>query len=229
MSDGGRERTLSNLEAIRARIGRAATRAGRAASDITLVAAAKTVAAAPIAWVVDAGVTAIGQNYVNELRAVHDAVDGVQWHYIGTLQTNTAHHVAHLADVVETATGGRATERLARRALEEGKTVGALIEVDLTGARSGARPEDVERIADAIAALEGVQLRGLMTIPPLTETAEGAREWFRRLRELRDGVRASHPEVVELSMGMSLDYPVAVEEGATMVRIGTALFGPRTP
>jgi pyridoxal phosphate enzyme (YggS family) len=196
---------------------------------VLLVAAAKRVTAEAVRWVAEAGVTAIGENYVNELREIHDEVPDVRWHYIGALQTNTAHHVAALADVVETISGERATARLARRAADDGRRLDALIEVDLTGDRSGVGPDEVGAFADRVASFEGLRLRGLMTLPPLTETAEEARPWFRQLRELRDRVREKHPDVVDLSMGMSLDYQAAVEEGATMVRIGTALFGPRTP
>jgi len=99
--------------------------------------------------------------------------------------------------------------------------------VDFTGARSGVPPERAPATADLVTSLEGVRLRGLMTIPPLTQTAEEARPWFVQLRELGDRIRRTFPDVLELSMGMSLDYEVAIEEGATMVRIGTALFGPR--
>jgi uncharacterized pyridoxal phosphate-containing UPF0001 family protein len=137
--------------------------------------------------------------------------------------------VATLADVVETLSGERATARLARRAADDGRRLEALIEVDLTGDRAGVGPDEIGAFADRVARFEGLRLRGLMTLPPLTETAEGARPWFRQLRALRDRVREKHPDVVDLSMGMSLDYQAAVEEGATMVRIGTALFGPRTP
>ena len=189
----------------------------------------RRVPAEAVRWVAEAGVTAIGENYVNELRALHDEVPGVRWHYIGALQTNTAHHVAALADVVETLSGERATERLARRAADDGRRLDALIEVDLTGDRSGVGPDELGAFADRVASFEGLRLRGLMTLPPLTATAEEARPWFRQLRDLRDRIREKHPDVVDLSMGMSLDYQVAVEEGATMVRIGTALFGPRTP
>jgi len=147
---------------------------------------------------------------------------------IGTLQTSSAHHVAASADVVETLASERATRRLARRAAEAGRTLDALIEVDLAGDRSGVAPADVPRFADLVARLDGVRLVGLMTLPPIPRDAEDSRPWFLRLRMLRDALRASHPEVVELSMGMSLDYAVAIEEGATMVRVGTALFGERT-
>lgn len=222
----GRAEIARNLEEIRERISRACERSERDASAVLLVAAAKTQPVEAIRWVVDAGVTAIGQNYVREMRDLHGEVAGARWHYIGALQTGSAHHVAALADIVETVAGGRSTERLARRAAEAGRTIDALIEVDFTASRTGVDPGDVAAFADRIAELEGLHLRGLMTIAPLGETAD-ARQWFRRLRELRDAIARNHADVVDLSMGMSLDYEAAVEEGATMVRIGTALFGPR--
>jgi uncharacterized pyridoxal phosphate-containing UPF0001 family protein len=135
--------------------------------------------------------------------------------------------VAALADVVETVSGERGTRRLGRRAAGLGRTLDALIEVDFTDSRVGVSPDDAAPFADLVAGLEGLRLRGLMTIAPIGESPEDARPWFRRLRELRDAIRENHPDVVDLSMGMSLDYEAAVEEGATMVRIGTALFGPR--
>ena len=214
---------------MRGGIARACERAGREVGEVRLVAASKTVPAEAIRWALDAGVTDFGENYVKELRDKHAAVPDARWHFIGTLQTNTAHHVAALADVVETLAGGRATQRLARRAAASGRTIDALIEVDLTGERTGVAPDEVAATADAVASLEGLRLVGLMTIPPLTEHAEDARPFFAQLRQLRDRIRERHPEVLELSMGMSLDYQVAVEEGATMVRVGTALFGPRVP
>jgi uncharacterized pyridoxal phosphate-containing UPF0001 family protein len=116
---------------------------------------------------------------------------------------------------------------LARRAAEAGRRIDVLIEVDLTNDRTGVAPEEAPHLADRVATIEGLRLAGLMTLPPMPERPEDARPFFVRLRELRDRIREQHPEVVELSMGMSLDYQVAIEEGATMVRIGTALFGPR--
>jgi pyridoxal phosphate enzyme (YggS family) len=225
---GTRDEVLANLATIRRTIADASARAGRDPDAVTLVAAAKTVPPEVVGWVAQAGVAAIGHNYVQELRAMHDRVPGVRWHFIGTLQTSSAHHVAALADVVETAAGEKATARLARRAHEAGRTVDVLIEVDLTGERSGVAPDVLPAFADLVTGLEGVRLRGLMTLPPIPERAEDARPCFVRLRELRDALARTHPQVVDLSMGMSLDYAVAVEEGATMVRIGTALFGPRT-
>lgn len=228
---GTQEEVLANLTAIRGAIREAAERVGRDPAEVTLVAAAKTVPVEPIRWVVEAGVAAIGENYVQELRSMRPALAdlAVRWHFIGTLQSSTAQHVADLADVVETVAGERAARRLAGRAARAGRPVDVLLEVDLTGARSGATPEELPGLAVLIEELDGLRLRGLMTLPPIPEVAEDARPWFRRLRELRDRLGENHPEVLDLSMGMSLDYRVAVEEGATMVRIGTALFGPRTP
>jgi pyridoxal phosphate enzyme (YggS family) len=227
--DVTRERVLANLSEIEARIAAAAERSGRTPREVTLVAAAKTVPVERIGWVVEAGVAAIGENYVQELREARAGLAGLacRWHYIGALRSSTAHHVADLADVVETVAGEHAARRLAGRAVRAGRTLDVLLEVDFTGERAGADPADVAAFADLVASLAGLRLRGLMTIPPLTSTAEQARPWFARLRELREQVRENHPDVLDLSMGMSLDYEAAVEEGATMVRIGTALFGAR--
>ncbi|HEY5861174.1 MAG TPA: YggS family pyridoxal phosphate-dependent enzyme, partial [Actinomycetota bacterium] len=226
---GSRDEIAANIATIRAGIEQACHEVGRTPHEVLLVAAAKTLPAEVVRWAVEFGVTDIGENYVKELRQIHDDVPGARWHYIGALQTNTAHHVAALADVVQTVAGLRATERLARRATEHGRTIDVLIEVDLTRERSGVAPDETVAFADRVAAMEGLTLRGLMTIPPLEHDAGSARPWFRELRALLDRVRDNHPDVVDLSMGMSLDYRAAVEEGATMVRIGTALFGPRTP
>ena len=226
---GSREEVSANLEEIRRGIATACERAGRDPAEVLLVAAAKTVPAEVIGWVVEQGVTAVGENYVKELREKHGRLPGVAWHFIGTLQTNTVHHVAELADVVETLSGSHAPQRLARRAAAAGRTLDAMIEVDLTGERTGVTPSEAPAFADHIAGLEGLNLIGLMTLPPMPESAEDGRPAFVQLRGLRDRIREKHPGVLELSMGMSLDYQVAVEEGATMVRIGTALFGPRAP
>jgi pyridoxal phosphate enzyme (YggS family) len=222
-----REAVLANLEHIRSRIGRACTRSDRDPATVRLVAATKTVEPVAIGWVRDAGVTEVGENYVKELRAKRASLNGLVWHFLGTLQSHTAHVVAEHADVVQTLVPGSGFARLARRATERGVSMPALIEVDFTSRRSGLAPEDVERFADEVAVADGVDLVGLMTIPPPTATSEGARPWFARLREIRDLVASAHPGATGLSMGMSLDYEVAVEEGATMVRIGTALFGAR--
>ncbi|HZD17840.1 MAG TPA: YggS family pyridoxal phosphate-dependent enzyme [Actinomycetota bacterium] len=229
MADRSRDEVLANLTKIRERIGASCERAGRDPSSVRLVAAGKTVPAEVLGWAREAGVEHFGENYVQELREKRNRVPGATWHFIGTLQSHTAHHVAELADVVETVVPGRAMSRLSRRASDRGRRLPALIEVDLTQGRTGLPPDQVPRAADQVAAAEGLRLVGLMTLPPLPERAEDSRPHFRRLRELRDLLAERHPEAIELSMGMSLDYEVAIEEGATMVRIGTALFGARPP
>jgi len=222
-----RELIQRNVEEVRRRIAEAATRSGRDPGDVALVAVTKTVGLEPIRWVVEAGVRALGENYVQELRRKRAEIAGVSWHYIGTLQSSTAHRVADHADVVETVAGEHAARRLAGRAVRSGRTLDALIEVDLTDGRAGVRPDDLLAFADLIGSLPGLRLIGLMTVPPIPRDPEDSRPSFARLRELQETLQERHPDVLETSMGMSLDYEVAVEEGATMVRIGTALFGQR--
>ena len=225
------EEIASNLDTVRRRLADAAVDASRDPAAVRLIVVTKTVPVATIRDAIAAGARDLGENYVNELREKRPAIEDpeVRWHFIGALQSSTAQHVADLADVVHTVAGERAARRLAGRAARDGRTLDALLEVDFTNERAGLSPEAVPGAAELLASLEGVHLRGLMTIAPLTPDAEGARPWFRRLRELRDTLRERHPDVLDLSMGMSLDYQVAVQEGATMVRIGTAVFGARTP
>ena len=222
-----REQVQRNVETVVSAIAAAASRVGRDPRDVSLIAVTKTVDVERIRWAVDAGVQALGENYVQELRRKHDAIPGVSWHYIGTLQSSTAHQVADHADVVQTIAGERAARRLAGRAVRSGRSLDALIEVDLTEGRAGVRPEELPAFADLVGSLEGLRLVGLMTMPPIPTDPEDSRPFFAELRRLREALQERHPDVLESSMGMSLDYEVAVEEGATMVRIGTAVFGPR--
>ena len=222
-----RDAVHRNIAEVRARIAAAARRSERDPEDVSLVAVTKTIDTEQIRWALEAGITSLGENYVQELRRKRDEIDGATWHFIGTLQTGTATLVADHADVVETVAGERAARRLAGRAARSGRTLEALIEVDLADGRTGVPPSELPAFADLVASLEGLHLVGLMTMPPIAERPEDARASFSRLRLLRDDLREQHPNVLALSMGMSLDYEVAVEEGATMVRIGTALFGPR--
>lgn len=220
---------VENLRIVRGRLAEAAAASGRNPDAVRLVAATKTVDVETIEVAVRAGITDCGENYVQELRTKRAAISAVlvRWHYIGALQSGTANQVADLADVVETVSGAHATRRLAGRAARAGRELDTLIEVDFTGERAGVAPADVAAAGDLIVGLHGLRLRGLMTIAPVTEAPEGARPWYRQLRALRDALQRDHPEAIELSMGMSGDYFVAVEEGATMVRVGTALFGVR--
>jgi hypothetical protein len=219
----------SNVAGARQRLASACERVGRDPGQIRIVAAGKTVPLDGLRAARAAGIEDFGENYVQELRDKRDGVPGVRWHFIGTLQSRTASRVADLADVVQTLAPGRAAERLARRAAVRRRPLDALIEVDFAGRGSGVDEDGCESFADAVAAMPGIRLVGLMTLPPATDSAEEARPYFARLRSLRDRVVTSHPDATQLSMGMSLDYEVAAEEGATIVRIGTALFGARPP
>jgi pyridoxal phosphate enzyme (YggS family) len=223
------EQIAANLRDVRARIAQAAVSAGRDPDDVRLIAVSKTVGVDAIRAAVHEGIGDLGENYVQELRDKRAAMPGLsaRWHYIGALRSGTAHHVADLADVVQTVGGARGARRLAGRAARSGRRLDALLEVDFTQERVGVAPGDAREAADLVAGLEGLRLRGLMTIAPPGASAEAARPWFRQLRELRDRLSEHHPDVLDLSMGMSLDYEVAVQEGATMVRIGTAVFGAR--
>jgi pyridoxal phosphate enzyme (YggS family) len=205
----------------------AARRSGRDTSDVRLVAIGKTMPVEAVACVVDAGVADVGENYVKELGEKRATLGDVTWHYVGALQSHTAHVVADEADVVHTLAPGRAAERLSRRAEAAGTRVASLIQVDFTGARHGASPEELPALADEVEELPGLELAGLMTLPPMPQEPDDTRPYFARLRDLRDGLADTHPGLRELSMGMSLDFRAAIEEGATMVRVGTALFGAR--
>jgi pyridoxal phosphate enzyme (YggS family) len=222
-----RTTVLRNIETVRAGIAAAAARAGRDPSDVRLIAIGKTVPEGVLGWAADAGVRDIGENYVKELSRKRDRLEGVTWHFVGALQSHTARVVADAADVVHTLAPGRAVERLSRRAEASGLRIPALIQVDETGSRTGVSPDGAEAFADEVSQLRGIELCGLMTLPPMPAVSEDSRPRFRALRELRDGLLTRHGGMRELSMGMSIDYEVAIEEGATMVRVGTALFGER--
>ena len=217
----------TRLDHILTVIARACERSGREPGQVRLVAVTKTHPPPVVSEAWDAGVREFGENYVNELATKSAAAPDATWHFIGRLQSHTAHKVAEHADVVQTLASRSATERLARRAASKGRRLPALIEVDLTGERNGVAPEELPTFAEDVSRLPGLRLVGLMTLPPIPSRAEDSRPYFRRLRELRDALTERHRDALDLSMGMSLDYEVAVEEGATMVRIGTALFGAR--
>ena len=194
-----------------------------------MVAVAKGQPAGAIRLAAGAGITDVGENYVNELATKRDelADGGLRWHFVGVLQSSTAHRVADLADFVHSIGSMHAADRLGARVDRAGGRIPALVQVDFAGDRNGVDPDGVEAAVEHLRAVPGIDLRGLMTLPPMTEDPEDARPYFERLRVLRDGVANGPGDLPELSMGMSGDYEVAVEEGATMVRIGTALFGAR--
>ena len=217
----------ANLSAVHARIEAACARSGRSPADVLLVAVSKTMPVESVRAAAAAGQRDFGENYAQELRDKAAEVSGVRWHFLGKLQRGTVRHVADLADVVHSAEPGEAVQMLAHRAESHGRRIDVLAQVDFTGRRQGADPSEVDAFLETLRGLAGIRPVGLMTLPPLTDEAEATRPFFVRLRDLRDRLRGRWPDLTELSMGMSGDYEVAVEEGATMIRVGTALFGER--
>ena len=229
MSESG---VAERLEAVRGRIARAAERAGRDAASVRLIAVTKTVSVERITEAVAAGITEVGENRVQEAQRKHGQLPtGLRWHLVGHLQRNKAAVASQLFDTVQSVDSERIAALLARHRAGRDGPLEVLVEVELTGlpTRTGIPPESIEATVRAAASLPGLRLAGLMTIAPFGDP-EAARGCFRRLRELRDGLRSRlHLDLDDLSMGMSDDFEVAVEEGATTVRIGRALFGERPP
>jgi hypothetical protein len=223
----------NRIETVRESIERAAARAGRRGADVTLVAVVKTLPAAMVGEALALGVTDLGENRVQEAGSHVETIGraAARWHMIGHLQRNKAGRAAELFDRVHSVDGPEIAEALARHAAAAGRTMRALIEVNVGGEASkfGVAPAALERLLEQVRALPGLAIDGLMTVAPLTARAEEARPHFARLRALRDAAaRSVGVALPELSMGMTADFAVAVEEGATMVRVGTALFGARS-
>jgi PLP dependent protein len=221
------------IAAARARIAAAAERAGRDPAAVRLVAVSKTVAAERVAEAVAVGVTDLGENRVQEAVAKRPQLpEGVRWHMVGHLQTNKAARAAATFAVVHSVDSVRLAEVLAARRPAGLGELEVLLEVELTGlpGHTGFAPEALGEAVTAIGGLDRLRLRGLMTMAPPVADPEQARPAFARLRRLRDEVeeRGGVP-LPELSMGMSDDFEVAVEEGATVVRLGRAIFGERPP
>jgi pyridoxal phosphate enzyme (YggS family) len=221
-----------NLRAVRARIDAAARAAGRAPASVALLAVSKTWPADDVRTLVGLGQRDFGENRAQELLSKAPALAdlGVRWHFIGQLQRNKAAAVARLGAVVHSVDRAAVADVLDRAALDSGRPVEVLVQVDLggqaaaTAPRGGADPDDVPALADLVAGRPGLRLRGLMAVAPRDADPADA---FARLAALAARVRADHPEAVELSAGMSGDLEAAVEAGATVVRVGTALFGDR--
>ncbi|MBI4169375.1 MAG: YggS family pyridoxal phosphate-dependent enzyme [Acidobacteria bacterium] len=221
-----------NLEAVRERIAAAARRAGRDPALVTLVGVSKTVTAARILEAVDAGLTDLGENRVQEARDKAPQLPGrIRWHLVGHLQTNKAAHAARLFQVIHSVDSAGILRRLDQAAGREGRRLEALVQVDLAGepTKSGVREERMDEVLECAASCGSVAVRGLMILPPYDPDPEKARPYFRRVGRLLEEARARHGalRLEELSMGMTEDFEVAIEEGATMVRIGRALFGDR--
>lgn len=232
-----------NIARVKQQMAAAARRAGRDPEKISLMAVSKTVSAERIREAYKAGVRLFGENRVQEFQAKSSAladlaspglIDAAQWHMIGHLQSNKAAKTVELFSAIDSVDSLRLAERLNTAAQSLGKKISVLIEVNIGGeaAKSGLPPDgdELEKLLQAAPRLENLSIDGLMTVPPFTENPEQARPFFRRLRELRDAISARNLPGVSmrtLSMGMSHDFSVAIEEGSTCIRVGTAIFGER--
>jgi PLP dependent protein len=226
-----------NIGEVRKRLDSTAQRARRSPQEIVLMAVTKTFPAEAIRRAYDAGLRVFGENRVQEFAGKADALAELRearWHMIGHVQTNKAGKTAELFGAVDSVDSVRLAEKLDAAARSLGKSLDVLIEINLGGeaAKTGVAGEsqDLEELLKSAGRLEALEFRGLMTVPPYTENPEGARPFFRRLRQLRDqiaGRKLPRVGLQVLSMGMSHDFEVAIEEGSTCVRLGTAIFGAR--
>ncbi len=217
-----------NLEAVRQRIKYAAAKAGRESRDVKLVAVTKTHAPETIRKAYEAGHRIFGENYAQELeQKAAELPEDIEWHFVGALQSNKVKKVVPVCRLIHSVDRESLLKELNKRA--EGE-VGILIEVNLAGedSKSGTSADEVKRLVEAANSMDKVKLKGLMTMPPFFDDPDRARPYFAQLRRLRDKVgRSMGIELPELSMGMTGDFEAAIEEGATLVRVGTAIFGAR--
>jgi len=226
-----------NVARVRERIAGAARRAGRSPEAIVLMAVSKTFPAPPIREAYEAGVRVFGENRVQEFAGKAEQLRdlaGAEWHLVGHLQSNKAGKAAELFSAVDSVDSLRLAEKLNAAAQARDGRLRVLIEINIAGeaAKSGAGPDsrELEELLGSAPRLANLAIEGLMTVPPWSEEAEPARPYFRRLRELRDriaGRRLPGVGMEVLSMGMSHDFEVGIEEGSTCVRVGTAIFGAR--
>lgn len=217
-----------NLKDIRDRIAEAAMRAGRDADEIKLVAVSKTHPANVLLKAMDAGANVFGENKVQEAegKIVEIGRDAAEWHLIGHLQSNKARKAGQLFDVIQSVDSVELAARLERICIEEGREeLSILVQVDLAGeeTKSGIPESDLPELVSYLKTCKCLRFNGLMLLPPYFDDPEATRPYFKRLRALRDKIIPGG----ELSMGMSHDFAVAIEEGATIVRVGTAIFGKR--
>ena len=221
------------LARVRDQIARAAERAGRSEKDITLITVSKTFDPATVQQAVLAGARDLGENRVQEALTKVAMIEGdIRWHLIGHLQSNKARQAVETFDVIHTIDSRQLTERLDRLAGETRRRPTVLVQVDLARepTKSGADESELPAIVEALDVAHNLDFRGLMVIPPFFDSPEQTRPYFRRLRDILVGLnrgRGVDEKLTELSMGMSHDFEAAIEEGSTMVRVGTAIFGSR--
>jgi pyridoxal phosphate enzyme (YggS family) len=220
-----------SIQNVRERINRACLRAGRRPEEILLIAVTKTVSTERIQGALSEGLTHFGENYIQEAQRKIEALGQGTWHFIGHLQKNKAKFAVRLFSMIETLDTPALGEELNRQALKSGRTLEFLIQVNEAGeeTKSGLSPEQVPALLSEIPNWGALRFRGLMTMPPYDPDPEKSRPWYRSLFRWRQKWQSQFPalDFKHLSMGMSHDFEVAIEEGATIIRVGTALFGTR--
>ena len=221
-----------NLKRVREQIAQAAAKVGRAVDEIELVAISKTHDAAKVREAIEAGQTLFGESRVQEARVkIPELPSNLRWHFVGHLQKNKIRHALPLFELTHSVDSLALAEDINRIAEEDGLHPRVLLEVNVAGEGSkfGFQPDKLRAEMESLLALPRLSILGLMTIPPIAEEAEASRKYFVQLRELRARVQTEfHVDLAQLSMGMTQDFAVAVEEGATLVRVGTAIFGERS-
>lgn len=225
----------SNIESLKEKISNAAAACGRSPEDIELLAISKTFPKETIYQAVDAGLRQFGENRVQEAeRKIPDFPKSLnlEWHLVGHLQSNKARRAAELFDLIHSVDSAKLAAKLNQACLEIGKTLPVLLQLDLGEEESkfGVIQSQIREVVDVISGFKGIRLDGLMAIPPFFEDIELVRPYFVKLREWKDRLESEQPGCLgrqHLSMGMSHDFEVAIEEGATIVRVGTSIFGPR--
>ncbi|HEX4638256.1 MAG TPA: YggS family pyridoxal phosphate-dependent enzyme [Chthoniobacterales bacterium] len=221
-----------NLERVREEIADAAAKSGRSIDDVDLVAISKTHEAGKVREAIEAGQTLFGESKVQEARVkIPELPSSARWHFVGHLQKNKIRHALPLFELIHSVDSLALAEEINRIAEEEGLHPRVLLEVNVAGEGSkfGFAPEKLRAEMEALLALNRLSILGLMCIPPIAEEAEASRPFFVRLRQFRDQLQKEfRVDLAQLSMGMTQDYAVAVEEGATLVRVGTAIFGERS-
>ena len=221
-----------NLECVRKQVAHALAQAGRASDEIELVAITKTHPAEKVREAIEAGQTLFGESRIQEARAkIPELPSNVHWHFVGHLQRNKIRHALPLFELFHGVDSLALAQEMDRIASDEGMRPRVLLEINVAGEGSkfGFSPDKLREQMEELLALQRLSILGLMTIPPLADKAEASRKYFIQLRELRDRLQTEfHVDLPQLSMGMTQDFPIAVEEGATLVRVGTAIFGERT-
>jgi hypothetical protein len=220
-----------NYRSVVERVAAAAERVGRDPADITVVAVAKTFPVHIVAQALDAGIVDIGENRAQELKEKAAVLgERPRWHFIGHLQTNKVRNVVGIATLIHSVDRFGLGEAIARRAASLGIEQDVLIEVNVGGeaTKHGVEPARAPALAEEVAALDGIRVTGVMAIPPAAPDPEASRVYFKELGALRDRIVTLIPDAGHLSMGMTRDFETAVEEGATLVRVGEAIFGPRS-